>query len=521
MTFLRSAALCLGIGALAACSGAGEDVASDESMATASAFPKDFKFGAAIAGFQVDMGCPNVPAAECEDRSSDWYQWITTPRIVHNPILFMSKDPPSSGPGFFETYEEDLDRAANELGSNSVRLSIEWSRIFPQATWGITDHAELRAIASPAGLAFYHSLFRAMKARGLEPFVTVNHYSLPLWVHDGNMCNQSLDDCIRAKKAGWADPDRSRITNEIAKYAGFVAHEFGSEVDRWATLNEPFSAVVLPGYLIATPMRSNPPGLSAFWARLDGAKTAAAAMIEAHAKMYDAIKANDPGSEVGIVYAFSDIVPNTASAEDKRAAEHAQYVFHDMFMDGVVNGRLDEEWNAGPGKAPVRADIAGRVDFIGVNYYFRFRAKPGWFGWLTGGISPYMDFDPLAGFDGDPKGLEATLRRVYERYKLPLYVSETGADMANPQAGAAWMVQTMGQVKSAIASGIDVRGFYAWTLMDNYEWNHGMQMRMGLYAVDPRTKARTQRPAAAALGEMSRARDVPAALEQKYASFFP
>ena len=75
-------------------------------------FPKDFVFGSAIAGFQVDMGCPTLPAAECEDRASDWYQWITTPRILDNPILFMSKEPPSTGPGFYESYEKDLDRAA-------------------------------------------------------------------------------------------------------------------------------------------------------------------------------------------------------------------------------------------------------------------------------------------------------------------------------------------------------------------------------------------------------------------------
>ena len=81
--------------------------------------------------------------------------------------------------------------------------------------------------------------------------------------------------------------------NEMAKYAGFLAKEFGGEVDRWATLNEPFSAVVLPGYVISTPMRSNPPGLSGPWARIDGAKTATIAMIEAHARMYDAIKAAD------------------------------------------------------------------------------------------------------------------------------------------------------------------------------------------------------------------------------------
>ncbi|HEY8074379.1 MAG TPA: family 1 glycosylhydrolase, partial [Labilithrix sp.] len=163
-------------------------------------FPANFVFGTAVAGFQVDMGCPTIDAAKCEDRASDWYQWITTDRIENNPILFMSKDPPSKGPGFYETYDADLARASGELGNGAVRLSIEWSRIFPTPTFDANSHSALAAIASADGVAFYHRIFAAMKKRGLKPFVTVNHYSLPTWIHDGNACNISLDDCIAAGK---------------------------------------------------------------------------------------------------------------------------------------------------------------------------------------------------------------------------------------------------------------------------------------------------------------------------------
>src|SRR4051794_23189808 len=135
-------------------------------------FPAGFVFGSAIAGFQVDMGCPTIDAASCEDRASDWYQWVTTDRIVNNPILFMSKDPPSKGPGFYELYENDLDLAQSDLGNGAVRLSIEWSRIFPTPTFAANSHAALTAIASKDGLAFYHRLFAAMNKRGLTPFVT-------------------------------------------------------------------------------------------------------------------------------------------------------------------------------------------------------------------------------------------------------------------------------------------------------------------------------------------------------------
>ncbi|MEZ4261918.1 MAG: family 1 glycosylhydrolase [Polyangiaceae bacterium] len=491
-------------------------------------FPRGFVFGTAIAGFQVDMGCPTVPGFKCEDRRSDWYQFITTERLVNNPLLFQSKDPPSAGPGFFELYEQDLDRAGGtadgQLGTGALRLSIEWSRVFPNPTFGITDPAALKAAADPAALAYYHRVLAGLKRRGMTPFVTVNHYSLPLWIHDGNACNQSLSKCIEDGRAGWANPNRKIIVDEIAKYAGFVAREFGGEVDQWATLNEPFSAVVMAGYVLSSPMRSNPPGLSGPWMSLSGAKTAAVAMIEAHARMYDAIKANDKvdasgdgkAAEVGLVYAFSDIAPLTDNEGDARAADNAQYFFHDMFMDGVVLGKVDENWDAGRGNTKVRADLANRCDFVGVNYYFRFEAQntiaPLPF------ISKFITFNMLRPFDQDaPEGIYAALKRVHERYKLPIIVSEAGRVQDDEQKAAAWFVKSVAETRHAIQDGVDVRGYFAWSLTDNYEWNHGMHMPFGLYGVDTKTKVRTQRESGHVFAEMAKSRDVSASLLQKYA----
>ena len=497
-------------------------------------FPKDFVFGSAIAGFQVDMGCPSLPAAQCEDRSSDWYQWITTPRILDNPLLFMSKEKASAGPGFYETYEKDLDRAAGlgdgELGGNALRLSIEWSRIFPRPTFGVGSHASLKALASAEGLDFYHRLFAAMKKRGLKPFVTVNHYTLPLWIHDGNLCNQSLDQCIAAGKGGWADPNRARIVNEIAKYAAFLAQEYGGEVDSWATLNEPFSAVVIAGYIVSSPMRSNPPGLSGPFMSISGAKTAASAMVEAHARIYDALKAFDTKdadgdgkkAEVGIVYSFSDIKPKSSSPADQKVAADARYFFHDMFMDGVMLGRLDEKWDQGPGKAPVRDDLANRCDFIGVNYYFGFNATKNPLPLPLSFVSPFVTFDMLQPFDEQhPQGIYPVLMEASKKYGKPLYVTETGTTQDDEPRAAAWMVRTLSETRRAIRDGADVRGYFAWSLMDNYEWNHGMGMRFGLYAVEPKTKARAMRRSGIAFATMSKARDVPADLEAAYATQFP
>lgn len=509
-----------------------KDDAPKDETAVVGTFPKGFVFGSAIAGFQVDMGCPTIAAAECEDRASDWYQFITTPRILDNSLLFMSKDPPSSGPGFYETFEKDLDLAGgkgeSQLGNGALRLSIEWSRIFPNPTFGVNSHASLKAIASAKGLAFYHRLFAAMKARGMKPFVTVSHYSLPLWIHDGNACNQDLGACIAAGKGGWADPNRARIVNEIAKYAGFLAEEFGAEVDHWATLNEPFSAVVVAGYLVATPMRSNPPGLSGPWMSISGAKTAASAMVEAHARIYDAIKAFDTKdadgdgkkAEIGLVYAFSDLAPKTKSADDAKATADARYFLHDMFMDGIVEGRLDENWDKGATRAPVRPELANRCDFIGVNYYFGFDVAKNVIPVPLTAVSPHMTFDMLQPFDEDrATGIHKVLLEVWNKYKKPIYVTETGATQDDEDRGAAWIVKTLAETRHAIQDGADVRGYFAWSLMDNYEWNHGMNMKFGLYQVDKTSKARAMRDAGVVYARMSKERDVPADIAAKYASF--
>ena len=505
-----------------ACSSGGDGPSSSSRSAITGArpLPPDFRLGAAIAGFQAEMGCPTIAPAQCEDRHSDWYQWITTPRIVKNPLLHMSGDPPASGPGFFELYEDDARRAGDELHGDSLRTSIEWSRIFPRPTFGIDGYAPLRAAADPAALDYYHRVFAALRAHGLEPLVTINHYTLPTWIHDGAGCNADFSDC-RAR--GWAAPDV--IVPEIAKYAGFVAREFGGEVDSWATLNEPFSAVVLPSYFLPSATRSNPPGL---YLRGDLAKIATTAMITAHARMYDAIKANDVvdadhdgrAAWVGLVYAVSQIDPLTNDARDAVAAEHARYLFNDVFLNAVARGELDEEWN---GVTVARPDLAGRLDYLGVNYYFRLQVQslgfaiPG-----TGLVSPYLDFNVFnVKSDGRyPQGIYSVLRDL-TRFGLPLVVTETGIDQgasASPDDGPWWYVNTLSWVLKARAEGVDVRGFYGWTLTDNYEWNHGMALKFGLYAVDPAdpTKARVRRPSGDVLARIGATRSVPADLAQKY-----
>lgn len=481
-------------------------------------FPAGFHFGTAVAGFQVEMGCPTIDPAECEDRNSDWYSFITAPSLVKDPGLFIAGDPPSSGPGFYELYDADLDRAKNELKGNALRLSIEWSRVFPKSTIGIEDQAALKAAANPKALAFYHALFAALKARGMRPLVTIDHYTLPSWIHDAVGCHKDFASC---SPKGWVD--RTTTVHEIAKYAGFVAREFGGEVDDWATLNEPFTAVILPAYLFQTAQRTNPPGVSL---QYDAAKTAMLAEIEAHARMYDAVKAGDTvdadgdgkAASVGIVYNLQAIEPdNPMDPQDQNGAKNANYVINQLFLDAVVNGDLDANLD---GNVVHRDDLAGRMDFIGINYYARLvvQGTPGPF---LAKLSPLLTFNPLSlTYDYSyPKGIYNVIMYAM-RWKVPLLISETGSGSSGDANGlqAAWVVETLSWVARAIHDGAPVTGYFFWSLMDNYEWNHGMQLRFGLYAVDGKDpqKARTARAGVAPFAAIAGAGKVPSDLAAQY-----
>jgi beta-glucosidase/6-phospho-beta-glucosidase/beta-galactosidase len=451
------------------------------------------------------MGCPTLPGEKCEDRHSDWYAWVTNPLIRANPLEFVAGTPVSAGPGFFELFDQDIGRAHDELHNNALRLSIEWSRIFPKSTFDTSGNEALRAIASRDALDYYHAVFAALRSRGMKPFVTINHYTLPDWIHDAIGCNLLFITCA---KKGWAD--REKIVPEIAKYAGFVADEFGGEVDDWATLNEPFSAVVIPSYLAPSPDRSNPPGAHL---HVGTAKDAMVAMIEGHARMYDAVHAADTkdadgdgiAAKVGIVYNMQAVAPLTSSKEDTAAADDARYFMNEMFLNGVARGDLDRDWN---GNVEHRDDLAGRLDFIGVNYYARYFAQAVPLEQTLGAglISTKITFNFVT-----PKidwhyatGIKEVLHEA-SQYGVPLVISETGVDDGAGTLSAAWVAQTLGNVRQALKEGVDVRGYYYWSLMDNYEWNHGPTMHFGLYAVDPNDKHRIARDAVRVYGEIAKA----------------
>lgn len=460
-------------------------------------FPKAFLWGSSTAGFQIDMGCPTLPASVCEDPSSDWYAYVTDPATIGSPGTYLTGDPPSTGPGYWELYESDLNRVSDELHNNAFRFSFEWSRIFPTATDGVEGYQALRAIANADALAAYHAQLRAMRKRGISPLATVIHYTLPLWLHDAVTCHVDFANCT---KRGWVD--RERAVREAAKYGGFLAREFGEYIDWWATLNEPYQ-VMLFGYLLPNEERTNPPGLTL---KVTEAKIVIRALIEAHARIYDAIKENDVvdadgdgvNSRIGVVYPLTPVAPKDPKRPlDVKAAENVFYLWNAVYLNAVIHGELDEKLD---GTTVYHPELADRMDYFGMNYYFGLTVE-GTASPILPALSPLSTLNPLSLVPGgeDAPGFYQMLRFVHDNYGLPIVVTENGASDKTGDVASGFLVRHLHQLKRAINDGVDVRGYFYWSLMDNYEWNHGTSAYFfGLFAVDPADpqKKRTRKPVA-------------------------
>ena len=407
----------------------------------------------------------------------------------------------------------------SRLRSNAFRLNIEWSRIFPNPTFGIEGYDNLRAIADQRAIDHYHAVFTAMHKAGLTPNVTLNHYTLPVWIHDGVGCRENIHTC---SPRGWLDTGVT--VREIAKFAGFVAREFGADVDLWVTENEPFS-VILPGYLMPTPTRTNPPALPLKTAEF---KTAMIGLIEAHARMYDAIKAEDQvdadgdgqAAQVGVIYEVLPVYPMDPTNDlDKTAAVNIYYLWNTVFLDATILGMLDQNLNGTPA---FRDDLAGRMDFLGINYYGRTLVSGTKKSFLPS-LSPLATFNPLTANYRDeyPRGIYEATSTLYDRYHIPMYITENngGCDQTNDgDQEKRYLVEHMSWLWFAMQQGIDVRGYFFWSLIDNFEWNQGMGLPCGLYGIDRNDplKTRTPRSIVSTFQEIARAHGVPPDLAAKY-----
>jgi beta-glucosidase len=426
-------------------------------------FPSGFLWGSASAAFQIEKGLPNT----------DWGIWVKTPGKIKN-----GDDPDVGGPDALAHLDEDVKLLAS-VGQNAYRFSIEWARVYP------TKDAFDQDQPDPAALAAYDKLLSLLRAANITPFVTLQHFTMPDWLADPRKPTELQ---------GWERPES---IDAFATWCGRVAKRWGADVEWWGTINEPV-VVPLGGYV----QGSFPPGLTLDLTR---ALTAAKNEARAHGKCYDAVKAADPGSRVGIVHHLRAVEPEDPNdPEDVAAAGRVRYVNNTWFLNAVVRGDLDDDFDGKlDGPKDVKADpaLAGRSDYLGINYYSTTQVSS------RGLKLPVIDASvrndhipsdrPKTDFawDIDAKGFRVVLDEA-KVYGLPIVVTENGIADVKDVNRSRFLLEHLYELGRAKADGIDVRGYFYWSLLDNFEWASGFCPKFGLAAVDPATKARTLRASA-------------------------
>lgn len=470
------------------------------------AFPEGFHWGVSTAGFQSEMG-----AGAPLDVNSDWWQWLHDP--INKLLLGWKGGVPENGPGAYTQYVTDARLAREGVGADTFRMSIEWSRIFPNSTEavdisnGVTPEvlAQLDALANADEVAHYADQLAAMHAAGLDPMVTINHFTLPLWVHNPAQARvKELLGLTPQTAGGWVS---SSTVTEFEKYSAYLAWKYGDQVTNWVVLNEPVNSMLTSYYAI--PFATNfPPAL----VRTDLVAVGLRNEAAAYSASYDVIHELDPNAQVGFalnMYTWRGGDPT--NPRDQQAAAQFSDFYNRWFPDAVLRGEVDANFDGVITPDEIHPDLAGKADYFGVNYYSQGIVIG--YGGLSVPSLPivkgYPEFSPLINvvlggcLPGtecsdtaqiiNPAGLRDVLD-IADSYGIPLWVTESGLADAADANRASYTVRHLAVINKAIADGMDIRGYTAWSLTDNLEWVLGYDPRYGLYSYDPVTLERTPRP---------------------------
>jgi beta-glucosidase len=439
-------------------------------------FPDGFLWGVATSAYQIE----GAVAADGRGRSI----WDT---FTHEPGRIYGGDTGDVAADHYRLLETDLDLLA-ELEIPAYRFSISWPRVQPDG----------KGAFNRKGLEFYRRLLDGLARRGIEPMVTFYHWDLP----------QALDD-----DGGWLTRDTA---SRFAEYAAEVVGELGDLARLWITLNEPWCSAFL-GYYEGR----FAPGHRDY----DEAYNALHHLLLAHGLGTAAVRAANANLKVGITCNHPEVVAATpADADAARAADMEE---NRLLLDPIFRGAypadaprlLSDEHLVQPGDL---AAISAPIDFYGVNYYIRepVEADPGEpnRGWrrVAAGGNLTSKGDGIA-----PEGLTEVLLRIGRDYApgLPLYITENGAPFndvvdGNGQVGdprrIGYLADHLRATKAAMDAGADVRGYFVWSLLDNFEWDSGYSIRFGLVFVDYETLARIPKSSAYWYRDVVRANAIPA-----------
>ncbi|WP_330275203.1 GH1 family beta-glucosidase [Lentzea sp. NBC_00516] len=430
-------------------------------------FPAGFRWGVATSAFQIEG------AARLDGRGpSIWDTFAQVPGAV------ASGDTGDVAADHYHRWAEDV-RLLVDLGVDAYRFSVSWSRILPEGSGRIEQR----------GLDFYRRLAEALLDNGIEPFLTLYHWDLP----------QALED-----QGGWRNRDTS---HRFADYAALVHEALGDVVTKWTTLNEPYCSSIV-GY---------GEGRHAPGAREGhGALAAAHHLLLGHGLAVQAMRANGSGGEFGIVLNQSPTVPVSDSPADVAAAGRQDCLLRRQFTDPLFGSAYPDDMTSTFGEISdfsFRHDgdlaiIGQPLDYVGLNYYYRLHVAD----------APHREPDPAKrtahdigvdttqlpdvprtgmGWPVEPAGLTTALTDLKARHPglPPVYVTENGCVYPDSEGfeDTERISYLRDHIAAAQAADVDLRGYFCWSLLDNFEWAHGYKHRFGLVHVDYQTLQRTPR----------------------------
>jgi beta-glucosidase len=434
-------------------------------------FPADFWWGAATAAYQIEGAVDEDGRAP-----SIWDTFAATPGRID------SGDTAARACDHYRRYAGDV-RLMAELGLSAYRFSVSWARVLPDGR------------LNPAGLDFYDRLVDELLAAGIRPTATLYHWDLP----------QSIED-----RGGWATRE---VADRFADYAAAVAGRLGDRVSMWNTLNEPWCSAFL-GYGSG----GHAPGRADYRAAL----AAVHHLLLAHGRAAEVLRATCADAQISIAVNAGCVRPHTESPADHDAARKIDGLLNRIFLDPLLRGaypadvQADTAWVTDwsfvhPGDLEV---ISQPIDALGVNYYQpdRVAHSPG-----DGPVHPYptggsVAFHPTPGpvtdmgWPIDETGLHSLLVRITRDYgPIPLYVTENGAAFVDEitadgavhdPARIDYLRRHLTAAHRALADGVELRGYFVWSLLDNFEWAFGYAKRFGLIHVDYPTQRRTLKDSA-------------------------
>ena len=425
-------------------------------------FPDNFLFGSGTSAYQIEGGCnadgkgSSIWDTFCQKRG--------TIRFGHTGDIACDH---------YHLYRDDV-ALMKSLGLNTYRFSISWPRIFPTG----------KGTINPQGLDFYDRLVDSLVEAGIDPFVTLFHWDLP----------KHLQRTI----GGFGN---RQCVDYFTDYAIAVTEKLKDRVKHWITINEPW-VYAMPGVLFGThaPGKRNP------WAAFRTIHH----LLLAHATAMKAIKSIDTSLQVGIVLNLMPIFPMTDIKKDRDAADTADLFYNRIQLDPLFKGSYPEKlmkklrlcWpkiHSGD-----LEQIGTPSDFLGVNYYTCARAYHKWYvpllhAWMTGATIPEKEFEKdgiqhtAMGWEVYPKGIYEILMRLKQAYgNPPVYITENGAAFEDHLENGSvhdpkrlnFLRAHLENVHQALRDGTNVKGYFAWSLLDNFEWSVGFSKRFGIVYVD-------------------------------------